>query len=145
MAKQWYLYQDNQRIGPLSWEELYQRAVFQSLKGDDLVWHQEMTEWTRVDTVPGLLPGDPLPPPPMDQDAPGSRQQDTLSQPAASGEGSPLPPRGRYTKEPSRSYALPQPGASNREEKGGRGCLIFIISITVLLAALLLIALYFLT
>lgn len=115
MSDQWYLYRDSEQTGPFSWEELYTKASMHTLKGDDMVWHEGMEGWARVDTVPGLLPVAAVPPPPPSSPPPfpdntgrngvrdGYQQRDAGSPPRA-GNPSHLPPRGRYAKDPAHSY-----------------------------------------
>jgi hypothetical protein len=55
LTDQWYLYQNGQRIGPLSWQDLYEKAVSNNLKAEDLVWNEDIGDWKRVDSVPELL------------------------------------------------------------------------------------------
>lgn len=55
MAAQWYLYKDGMQQGPMSWEQLRERAQSGGIEAGDHVWTEGMSGWTRADDVVGLL------------------------------------------------------------------------------------------
>lgn len=129
MSHHWYLYQDNEQKGPFTWEELCARARMQAIKGDDLVWHESISGWARVEAVPGLLTApaaptqDPPPPPPFPGWNNGKEER-----PQQRGSISPqrdqaplLPPRGKYAKAVRRSYLYEPAEAEAEANKAGSG------------------------
>jgi len=71
-ADLWYYGDGEQRFGPVSMEELRQRASSGQLRPEDLVWNRGMTEWMAAGEVGGLFPApaepaaaQPLPEPPV--------------------------------------------------------------------------------
>lgn len=63
MAAGWYYVAKgtvDQRVGPLTWAELYTAGSSGSLQSDDLVWHPTMPEWLPASSVPGLPTGSTL-------------------------------------------------------------------------------------
>jgi hypothetical protein len=61
MGGQWYVARNDQRFGPLSFEELTVRASSGKLLPSDLVWSDGMTEWKAASQVQGLFAS--MPPP----------------------------------------------------------------------------------
>jgi hypothetical protein len=51
---EWYYARDNQRLGPVSTEQLKQLASSGQLGQTDLVWKDGMGNWAAANTVPGL-------------------------------------------------------------------------------------------
>jgi hypothetical protein len=48
-----------QQFGPLSWEQLYSYAQSGVVRGDDLVWNQQLSGWQPAAQIPGLFPAAP--------------------------------------------------------------------------------------
>ncbi len=55
MSPTWYYVQDNERLGPLAFEELRGIAVSGRLGPDDLVWTDGMADWQPARSVEGLF------------------------------------------------------------------------------------------
>lgn len=68
MCIRWYVFRDERRTGPFSWEQLLEKAVEGDIQPDDLVWSEETAGWVQGRDVIGLFPEEPssppLPPPP---------------------------------------------------------------------------------
>jgi len=57
MASQWFYTQDEERMGPVSSEELKQLAESGELTADDLVWKEGMADWKPASQLKGLFEG----------------------------------------------------------------------------------------
>lgn len=76
MSTEWYLYKNQQQEGPLTWEQLVERAEAGDLGPADMVWTEGMDGWARADQVEGLVAAAPpaapepvfAPPPPPEAD-----------------------------------------------------------------------------
>ena len=71
MSSSWYIYKDEQQKGPISWDELYQKAQTGSMRPDDLVWTEGMEGWVQAETIEELFsvtppPTQPPAPPPSE-------------------------------------------------------------------------------
>ena len=72
MSTEWYLYKNQQQEGPLTWEQLVEKAEAGDLGPADMVWTEGMDGWARADQVEGLVAAAPpaapepvfAPPPP---------------------------------------------------------------------------------
>src|SRR5262249_45713364 len=63
MTDQWYFAQHGQQSGPVSFVILQQMAANGQLGAGDLVWSTGMPRWIPADSVDGLMPARPQPPP----------------------------------------------------------------------------------
>ncbi|QDU94051.1 hypothetical protein Pla8534_18370 [Lignipirellula cremea] len=65
VALDWYYAKGQERMVPVSWDELCKLATSGQLVTGDLVWSEGMPEWSRADHVAGLFPpkGSNAPPP----------------------------------------------------------------------------------
>lgn len=66
MSARWYYAVGGQQGGPVTWDELRQMAEQNKLKAADLVWNDDLPEWTDAGKVEGLVPKPPavrMPPP----------------------------------------------------------------------------------
>lgn len=76
---QWYVYKDEQQLGPYNWEQLWQEARGNRIFGNTLVWNNEQTGWISAEKIPGLIINSDLetnnPPPPPAKSAPASPGQ----------------------------------------------------------------------
>src|SRR5262249_2585142 len=59
---EWYYARNNQRLGPVSTEQLKQLASSGQLSPNDLVWKDAMANWMAASTIPNLFPS-PAPAP----------------------------------------------------------------------------------
>ena len=59
MANEWWYAKDDQRLGPVSWDELRGMAHSGALQAHDLVWKDGMPDWQPAVSVPGLLTATP--------------------------------------------------------------------------------------
>ncbi len=70
---EWYYSKDNLQQGPVSSEQLRQLAAIGQLQPSDLVWKEEMSQWTEARRIKGLFPmqtaANPSLPPPVPADA----------------------------------------------------------------------------
>ncbi len=68
MSKQWYFFKGEEQVGPVNWQELFQKASEGEVGPDDLVWVQDLPEWKPAKDIQGLIQsvpeGEPAPPPP---------------------------------------------------------------------------------
>jgi hypothetical protein len=53
---EWYYASNNQRLGPVSTDQLRQLATSGKLSPGDLVWKDGMGNWAAASTIPGLFP-----------------------------------------------------------------------------------------
>ena len=60
-----------QRIGPLTWEQLYSLAQTGQLSSDDIVWNPQLPDWLLASQVPGLFPAAAAPAVQAPHPAPG--------------------------------------------------------------------------
>jgi hypothetical protein len=77
---EWYYASNNQRLGPVTMEQLKQLAAAGKLTVNDLVWKDGMANWAAASTIPGLFGGAaaaPAPPPaaPRPAAAPGAADE----------------------------------------------------------------------
>ncbi len=61
MSHQWYFVIDDQKHGPLTDDELKERAASKHIGPTDLIWRQGLPEWVEAQTIEGLVFGK-LPP-----------------------------------------------------------------------------------
>ena len=54
-STQWYVYKDEQQLGPYSWDQLWQEAREKRIIGNTLVWNNEQTDWISAEKIPGLI------------------------------------------------------------------------------------------
>ena len=54
-STQWYVYKDEQQLGPYNWEQLWQEAREKRIIGNTLVWNNEQTGWISAEKIPGLI------------------------------------------------------------------------------------------
>jgi GYF domain 2 len=64
MAAEWYYADEGQQQGPISFEQLKERAAAGLLRPADLVWRQGLEDWLPASTQPGLFTSSPAPPQP---------------------------------------------------------------------------------
>ncbi len=55
MPDRWFYLRDKQRHGPITAAGLQQMTKEGRLVADDLVWCEELPDWTRASTIPGLF------------------------------------------------------------------------------------------
>jgi TM2 domain-containing membrane protein YozV len=55
VANEWWYAKDEQRLGPVSWDELKSMAQTGTLQPGDLVWKDGMPDWQAAIGVPGLM------------------------------------------------------------------------------------------
>ena len=62
---EWYYARNNQRLGPVTLEQLKQLAASGQLSANDLVWKEGMANWAAASTIPGIFgaPAAPAAPP----------------------------------------------------------------------------------
>jgi hypothetical protein len=60
---EWYYARNNQRLGPISTEQLKQLASRGELSANDLIWKDGMANWAAASTVPGLFTAPAAAPP----------------------------------------------------------------------------------
>jgi hypothetical protein len=76
MLDKWYYTKDNQRLGPVSGDDIKQLAASGQLQPGDLVWRQGMTGWTKASEA-GIVPS--FASTPSSPAAPKPQRQDRLS------------------------------------------------------------------
>jgi len=54
-AQQWYIWQEDNRVGPLSRAELLRRVKSGVLNRTDLVWRDGLPDWVQAGTIKGLF------------------------------------------------------------------------------------------
>ncbi len=54
MEKQWYLFKDNQQMGPYSWEQLNDQTAKGMIVTTDFLWSEGMSDWISADQIEGL-------------------------------------------------------------------------------------------
>ncbi len=96
---EWYYARNNQRLGPVSMEQLKQLAASGQLSPADLVWKDGMANWAAASTIAGLFAASaPAPAPiaaprppaaPTTAPAPGISPDDVVSLPLSSGSSGP--------------------------------------------------------
>jgi hypothetical protein len=59
----WYTSRDGEQVGPITSQELKQKAASGEVSADDLVWKEGMAEWVPASKVPGLSFEDAKPAP----------------------------------------------------------------------------------
>ncbi|MBD3369184.1 DUF4339 domain-containing protein [Candidatus Fermentibacteria bacterium] len=64
MADEWYLFKDQQRMGPFSWQQLLEKAKSGAIEPTDQVWSEDTGGWIPGSEVEGLFQTPPPPPPP---------------------------------------------------------------------------------
>jgi hypothetical protein len=64
MADEWYVFKDQQRIGPFSRQQLQEKASCGEIKPTDQVWSEDTGGWILGSDVKGLFQTPPPPPPP---------------------------------------------------------------------------------
>ena len=52
---EWYYTQDNQQLGPISWDELRQKASSGLLQSSDMIWKEGMVDWLKAGKKDGLF------------------------------------------------------------------------------------------
>jgi hypothetical protein len=52
----WYVLVNGAQQGPISREDLRQRVGNGTIRGDDLVWTEGMTQWSPAASIPELMP-----------------------------------------------------------------------------------------
>ncbi len=65
MSQNWFIYKENNQLGPFSREELHLQADAGELKAEDLVWSEGMPEWAKAGDLAEIFPKaetSPLPP-----------------------------------------------------------------------------------
>jgi|GEM_PF-940041 len=55
-ATEWYCTIDNRQIGPMTWQQLAERAARGEVKADTLVWRTGLPQWVPASSVANLLP-----------------------------------------------------------------------------------------
>jgi len=63
MGVEWHYAKGNQRLGPISTEELKAMAQEGRLSPDDMIWKKGMAAWTPANSTKGLFPSTAEPPP----------------------------------------------------------------------------------
>lgn len=63
--EQWWYRLDGRQIGPISWEQLYARAVQGLVRPEDPIWRTGMAQWVPARTFPELFTSGSHVPPPM--------------------------------------------------------------------------------
>lgn len=58
----WWYASGEQKFGPYSEAQLRDLAQAGHVKGNDLVWHRGLADWTPANTIEGLLPATPVTP-----------------------------------------------------------------------------------
>ena len=79
MAAEWYYAEDGQQIGPVTLEQMQQRAAAGLLRPADLVWNAGLTDWVQASTQPGLFAAGSAPstiPPPRPRYEDGKTMND---------------------------------------------------------------------
>ncbi len=51
----WFISRENQQFGPYSWNDLKNFVPQNRLFRNDLLWSEELTEWTRAEKIKGLF------------------------------------------------------------------------------------------
>lgn len=64
MSNEWYIFKDQQRRGPFSWQQLAEQAQAGTLLPGDQIWSEDTAGWVTAREVNGLFPKLPPPPPP---------------------------------------------------------------------------------
>ena len=84
MAHSWFVYKDQVKQGPYSWEQLKGKAFSGELVKEDYIWTEGMEDWTEAKNVADLFSEAPLPeepgaaaPPPV----PGQIAQSNMAPP----------------------------------------------------------------
>ena len=97
MSTEWYLYKNQQQEGPLTWEQLVEKAEAGDLGPADMVWTEGMDGWARADQVEGLVAAAPpaapepvfAPPPPPEAETLQPASAGVASYAAAGNPGKP--------------------------------------------------------
>jgi len=71
LEKKWYYLVDQERVGPVTWKELYLTVQAEKIKPNDLVWVEGLANWTPATEIKGLVsapggtadPASPVPAP----------------------------------------------------------------------------------
>ncbi len=53
---QWWYVLDGRPVGPIPWEQLYERAVRGLVRPEDPIWRAGMAQWVPARTIPELFP-----------------------------------------------------------------------------------------
>jgi len=64
MGDQWFVFKNQQQLGPFSKEQFVEMAVSGEFGSEDLVWKEGMENWISAGQVEGLLPKTAASPPP---------------------------------------------------------------------------------
>ena len=59
MASEWYVFKNNNRLGPFSSQDLRRLTVAGSLSPDDLVWKEGINGWIPAQNIKGLFSTSP--------------------------------------------------------------------------------------
>lgn len=75
MHHEWYIYKEGKQAGSFNWEQLLQQARSGALTCADLVWNENLSDWTRADLVAELftVEGSVAAPPPPASPSPVKR------------------------------------------------------------------------
>lgn len=94
MSQQWFYLEGQEQRGPLTWQELSQKARSGALRPEQLVWTEGMTDWTPGREIQGLFAMPPPPPLPPPSPSPSpSLQAAHTPPPEAQAESKTKPPR----------------------------------------------------
>ncbi len=64
MVNEWYVFKEQQRKGPFTWEQLLEQSDSGDIEPDDQVWSDDTSGWVPASEVKGLFRTSPPPPPP---------------------------------------------------------------------------------
>lgn len=70
MARQWFIWDGNEKKGPFPWQELCRQARSGGLRREQLVWTEGLAAWTPGRDIQGLFAAPPPPPAPSPQATP---------------------------------------------------------------------------
>jgi hypothetical protein len=62
MPQKWFVYKENNQLGPFSLEELHRQTDAGELKAEDLVWSEGMPEWVKAGDLTEIFPKAETPP-----------------------------------------------------------------------------------
>jgi hypothetical protein len=74
----WFYTRDRKPLGPVTFEELQERARARELLPRELVWQEGMARWVEARSVEGLYPVPPPLPPPVPIDSPTKTEETVL-------------------------------------------------------------------
>jgi len=115
-----FIFRDGKQEGPISLEKMYDEHI----TADTMVWHKDLKEWMRADSVPELAPII------AGSKNPNTGKEETLSQPVENISSSTAEPREENFKEPVAMN-------NGRGKKKCKGCLI-----AALIAALIIFVMF---